>query len=277
MKVFMLTSACLLLFVSFPVRAQQSTIKIWNGLAPGTENRKDEEKIEGNNIVNVYQPELTIFLPEKQNKNCPAVLVFPGGGYKRVVIQKEGTKIAQWLNENGIAAFVLKYRLDPIEALQDAQRALSLVRSKAKEYNVNPDEIGVIGFSAGGHLAANLAIHHSRELMADHVDSVNCRPNFAILVYAYTGALPESSKPLYSSVDGDTPPTFLVHAIDDKSVPVDQSLEFYSSLRKAGVQCELHLYEKGGHGFALENDRGPVKSWAGLCIDWLRINGILSE
>lgn len=277
MKTCLLITACLLFVVSFPVKAQQSTVKIWNGLAPGTENRKDEEKIVGNNIVNVYQPELTVFLPERENGNCPAVLVFPGGGYKQIVIQKEGTKVAQWLNENGIAAFVLKYRLDPVEALQDAQRALSFVRSKAKEYNVNPEKIGVIGFSAGGHLAANLATHYSKDSMVDYTDSISCKPNFAILVYAYFGAVSGFPTPLYKFVDRDTPPSFLVHAIDDKSVPVEQSVDFYSSLRRAGVPCELHVYEKGGHGFALENDRGPVKSWAGLCIDWLRISGILTE
>ncbi|HUI31572.1 MAG TPA: alpha/beta hydrolase [Candidatus Acidoferrales bacterium] len=275
MKLFLSMTAFLLF--SICALAQQSTLKIWNGLAPGTENRNNEEKITGGSISNVYQPELTVFLPQNKIENCPAVLVFPGGGYTHLAFKKEGIKIGEWLSSNGIAAFVLKYRLNPAEALQDAQRAMSLVRARAKDYSIDPGKIGVIGFSAGGHLAANLVIHNSKASMTDYVDSVNCKPNFAILIYPYLGEVPGFSTLLYESVDKDFPPTFIVHASDDNKVPVQQSIDYYTGLHKAGVSCELHIFEKGGHGFALEDDRGPVKSWALLCIGWLKINGILLD
>lgn len=278
LKISHLTAAVLLLFASSFVLAQEPTIKIWNGLAPGTENqRNEEETISENNIVKVYQPELSIFLPANKNENLPAVLVLPGGGYTHLAFKKEGTKIAEWLNANGVAAFVLKYRLDPTDALHDAQRALCLVRSKAAEFHIDPEKIGVIGFSAGGHLAANLIAHDSKNSTMDSVDSVSCKPNFAVLIYAYLGDVPEFPIPLYESVTKDFPPAFLAHASNDERVPVQQSIDYYTALHKAGVPCELHIFENGGHGFALEDDRGPVKNWGELCIEWMKANGILTK
>lgn len=262
----------LMLFIFFvtPLYSQHKVIKIWPGLAPGTENRENNEKITGNNIINVYQPDLTIFLPERIDKNKPAVIVMPGGGYRQVVMKKEGYDIADWLNKNGIAAFVLKYRLKHEEALQDAQRALSFLRSNAEEYGINPDNIGVIGFSAGGHLAANLSTHYERDKIIDHIDSVSCKPDFMISVYGAVG-------PFVDDVDKNTPPAFLAHASDDPKVPVTQSVEYYLALHKNGVPAELHVYETGGHGFALRDVNKPVISWANRCIDWMKVQGILTQ
>ena len=253
-----------------PLYSQGKVIKIWPGLAPGTENRTDNEKTENGNVTNVYQPSLIIFLPEKVNANKPAVVVMPGGGYRQVVMRKEGFVIADWLNKNGIAAFVLKYRLNPEEALQDAQRTLSLLRSNAGKYNINPDNIGVIGFSAGGHLAADLSTHYEKDKFFDHIDSVNCKPDFMISVYGAVGSFVED-------VNRNTPPAFLVHASNDPKVPVTQSVDYYLALHDKGIPAELHVYEEGGHGFALMEIDKPVISWAVRCIDWMIVQGILTK
>ena len=252
-------------FFFISIQAQNQVLKIWNGLAPGTESRKNEEKIEDNRVKNVYQPDLTLFIPKESNKNRAAVLVLPGGGYTHVTIEKEGSKIAEWLNDNGIAAFVLKYRLNPDEALSDAQRALSFVRYKANEFNIDPEKIGVIGFSAGGHLAANLISHTSKQETKDAVDSTSCKPNFAILIYGWL-------QDQYQNVTKENPPTFLVHTSDDTRVPVEQSINYYTKLLENGVPAEMHIYEQGKHGFALEKERGLVINWVKSCIDWLELH-----
>ena len=267
---FAIISSGILFLLIASANAQNKVIKIWPGLAPGTEGKPDTEKVVGGGVTGVYQPDLTIFLTEKQNKNLPAVVVLPGGGYRQVVMRKEGYSIAEWLNKNGIAAFVLKYRLDKEAALSDAQRALSFLRANAKQYNINTDNIGVIGFSAGGHLAANLSTHYLKEKMIDAVDSVSCKPDFMISVYGAVGAL-------VKDVNKDTPPAFLAHAGDDPKVPVTQSVDYYLALHKYGVPAELHVYEKGGHGFALRDVDKPVISWATRCIDWMKVQGILGN
>jgi acetyl esterase/lipase len=272
----------LMIFISPIVYAQIDTQKIWSGSAPGTENKKNLERWEEpKTVYNVYQPDLTIFLPDGANVNTPAVIICPGGGYRRIVMEKEGYKIARWLNQNGIAGFVLKYRLVPQEALQDAQRAVSYLRSNANKYKIDLTKIGVMGFSAGGHVAGNLSTHFIKEKMKDKIDSVSCRPDFMISVYAYmepsdtNQSSPMYFTPFYKLVNKNTPPTFLVHSVDDESVPVEHSVNFYSALKKNGVPTELHIYEQGKHGFALEEDRTPVKSWPQLCINWLKVRGII--
>jgi acetyl esterase/lipase len=269
-------------FLTITLSAQNNAVKIWNGFAPGTENIKNEERWEEPSIVySVYQPDLTVFLPEGANANTPAVIVCPGGGFRRLVMEKEGYKVARWLNKFGIACFVLKYRLVPDAALLDAQRAVSFVRSKASEYNVNPAKIGVMGFSAGGHVVGNLSTHFSKSEMKDKIDSVNCRPDFMISVYAYmeprdTGKSSSMFfEPFYKLVNKNTPPTFLVHAADDQSVPVVHSVNFYSALRKNGVPTELHIFEQGKHGFALEETNGAVAIWTTLCTNWLKEREII--
>lgn len=250
--------------------AQNETINIWPGLAPGTENRENTEHKDGNNVVEVYQPDLTIMLPDNPDSKKPAIMVFPGGGYNKVVMKKEGYDIGKWFNDHGVAAFILKYRLRPDEALADAQRALSLVRQNAGKYNIDPDKIGVIGFSAGGHLAANISTHYNKEEMNDKIDSVSCKPDYEILVYG-------AGRQFIDDIDEDTPPTFLVHAGDDSKVPVTFSVNFYLKLKEENVPAEMHIYEQGEHGFALVPERGYVYSWGERCIDWLKIRGILAE
>ena len=279
-KLFNTLFICLLF--SITLSAQNNAVKIWNGPAPGTESLKNEERWEYPRIVySVYQPDLTIFLPEGANAKTPAVIICPGGGFRRLVMEKEGDKIARWLNKFGIAGFVLKYRLNQSTALFDAQRAVSFIRSKVDEYNLDPAKIGVMGFSAGGHVVANLSTHFSKSEMKDKIDSVSCRPNFMISVYAYIEPRemapdnPNYFTPFYTLVNKATPPTFLVHAADDESVPVEYSVNFYSALKKAGVPAELHIYEQGKHGFALEENRGAVETWPDLCIRWLKERGII--
>jgi acetyl esterase/lipase len=253
---------CMTILTATNFYAQNKVIKIWPGLAPGTESRTDNEKVNDGNIIDIYQPDLTVFLPSQPKENIPAVIIMPGGGYKQIVIDKEGYSIAKWLNENGVAAFVLKYRLDGSEALQDAQRALSFVRNNYKEYGIDPGKIGVIGFSAGGHLAANLSTHCEKDFYRDNIDSTSCKPDFMISVYGYLN-------PFLKDIDSSTPPAFLAHAGDDARVPVSESIDFYTALKKNNVPAELHVYEKGGHGFALREVDKPVNNWAKSCIDWL--------
>jgi acetyl esterase/lipase len=270
MKKVIMHFLVLIILLAAPLYPQHKVISIWPGSAPGTEGRENNEKVTDGSVTNVYQPDLTIFLPGKIDKNKPAVIVLPGGGYRQIVMKKEGYDIAEWLNKNGIAAFILKYRLDRNEALDDAQRALSLLRSNAEEYGINPDNIGVIGFSAGGHLAANLSTHFNKSKFTDHTDSVSCKPDFMISVYGAVG-------PFAGDVDQNTPPAFLAHASDDPKVPVTQSVDYYLALHKNGVPAELHVYENGGHGFALRDVDKPVISWANRCIDWMKVRGILTQ
>ncbi len=262
--------ALILFFISMQINAQNKVIKIWPGPAPGTENRANEEKVEGGNIINIYQPDLTIYIPQESNNALPAIVVLPGGGYSKIVIRKEGYKIAEWLNKNGIAAFVLKYRLNQNEALQDAQRTISLLRADSSEYKINPNNIGVIGFSAGGHLAANLSTHYEKTKMSDRIDSVSCKPDFMISVYGAVGQF-------VKDVNKNTPPAFLAHAGDDPKVSVTQSVDYYLALQKNCVPAELHVYETGGHGFALRDTSKPANSWAVRCIDWMKVQGILAK
>lgn len=175
----------LFLLSFYGLKAQQKIIPIWPGKAPGTKDRINDEKIVNERYYNVYQQDLRIFLTSLPDSNKPAVLIFAGGGYSHIAIVKEGYKVAKWLNSLGISAFVLKYRLNRVEALADAKRALRLIRNRAEEYNINTDNIGIMGFSAGGHLALNLAIHSRTQEMniKDKTDSTSCIPDFMVLIY----------------------------------------------------------------------------------------------
>ena len=273
-------SSFLFLFaITVSLQAQNQVNKIWPDLAPGSEKVVDQEKwTEGRSVTNVYQPDLTVFLPGHKSILAPAVIVFPGGGYNQIVIGKEGYKVAKWLNENGIVAFVLKYRLNRDEALRDAQRAVSVIRNDADKYGIDKTKIGVIGFSAGAHLACNLAVNHQDRKNYDSIDNESSRPDFWIGVYGvYKGINGVSGK--FKAIE-NSPPAFLVHAGNDSKVPVLSSVELYIDLKKNGVPAELHVYEKGEHGFALEVNRDPattstVTDWSKRCIDWLKLRGIL--
>ena len=262
----------LLFAISFSVQAQNEVIKIWPDLAPGSENTENKEQWrDKRSVTNVYQPDLTVFLADSQARPKPAVIIFPGGGYNQVVMEKEGYKIAGWLNEHGITAFVLKYRLNRETALRDAQRAVSQIRSYAAKYNIDSNKIGVIGFSAGAHLAGNLASNYLERERYDSIDTASSRPDFMIGVYSsYPGV----------KVHENFPPTFLVHAANDLKAPVLGCVQLYKSLIENKIPVEMHIYEYGGHGFALETDKGDtitstVLDWSGRCIEWLKLKGIL--
>jgi acetyl esterase/lipase len=289
-----LAAIVLALMVSVPhlTFAQNEEIQLWPSPAPDTEKRQDAERWDDKKqLYNVFQPRLVAFLPEQRDTNTPAIIVCPGGGYRFLVMEKEGYKIARWLKTNGIAAFVLVYRLDPSEALRDAQRAVSLLRSEAKKFSINGSKIGMIGFSAGANLCANLATHFQKVDVTDSIDSISSRPDFWIGVYGEyvpdeenKGAHPSFSslRPFSELITADTPPAFLVHAGDDPRVPALESVHLYEALRKHGVPAELHVYERGSHGFALEEDRGEavtstVMSWSRRCLEWLRVRGILTQ
>ncbi len=271
------------LTISFSLQAQTQVIKIWPNLAPGSENEENKEEwTETKDVSNVYQPDLTIFLPEHQVGLSPAIIVCPGGGYRKLVMEKEGYKVARWLNENGIAAFVLKYRLNPDEAVRDAQRAVSLLRKEAKKYGIDKNKIGIIGFSAGAHLAGNLVENNHESESYDEIDAVSSRPDFWIGIYGSYGDVGGSGNDRFQKkleVNKKTPPAFLVHAGNDSRVPVLASVELYSALKETGIPAELHIYEQGEHGFALETDRGPavtstVTSWSNRLLKWLKVRGI---
>jgi acetyl esterase/lipase len=246
-------------------------------------------------------PTLTPYLPPKERATGAAVIVCPGGGYTHLA-EHEGRPVAEWLNSIGVTAFVLKYRLGPRyhhpAMLQDAARAIRLVRARAAEWGLDPARVGILGFSAGGHLAATAGTHFDagRADATDPIERVSSRPSLLMLIYpvitmrekTHAGSkknlLGDDPKPelvaLLSNeeqVTKETPPTFLVHTMTDAAVPVENSLMFVSALRKAGVAFELHLYERGPHGFGLGAKPGAQDSnlatWPGHCADWLRLHG----
>lgn len=274
-----------------PPALTTATLPLWQQQAPRALGTADQDI-----------PTLTLFLPASPDRKLSAVIICPGGGYSTLANGHEGATVACWLTTQGVAAFVLKYRL-PVHGyrhpvpLMDAQRALSLVRARAKEWNLDPDRIGIMGFSAGGHLASTLSTHFHRGLPGarDPIDRQSCRPDFAILIYPVItmkelthggsrrnllGSFPDprlvESLSNETRVTKDTPPTFLVHASDDGSVPVRNSVNYYLALIKAGVPAEMHIYENGGHGFGMRFDSRSVAggTWQDRLADWLRARGL---
>jgi acetyl esterase/lipase len=251
------------------------------------EKSKDPVK-QDRRIFNVSIPTITLYRPASTSTNAPvpAVVICPGGAYGGLAFDIEGSDVARWLNSLGIAGVVLKYRVPMAKddgkhrlPLQDAQRALSLVRSRAAEWNLDPQRIGVMGFSAGGHLAVNACNHHEcRAYDAfDAVDQASCRPDFAILVYPAYLALKSPGPDLYPEikVTSNTPPTFLVHAEDDP-ISVENSLFYYLALKEANVPAQMVLYAKGGHGYGLGVRGGPVAGWPNACRLWMEDQGIVA-
>ncbi len=230
-------------------------------------------------LTDVSTPTVSVFLPEQSKQNGTAVLVLPGGGLQRLAIEHEGLEVAQWLNELGITAFVLKYRV-PARAqigVQDAQRALSIIRSKANQWQVDPDCIGCIGFSAGAEICAYLATQHDDRQYEpiDEVDTASCRPNFAALIYpgGLVGFREAGVKQAITSKLGKTtPPFFIAHAFDDASL---NSLEFAVALKKANVPAEIHVYQKGVHGFGARSTGQPLDAWRNAFSVWAESNGWL--
>jgi acetyl esterase/lipase len=225
-----------------------------------------------------------MYFPPKEKDTGAAVVICPGGGYNVLAMDLEGEEVAAWLNSIGVTGIVLKYRVPARNGqprhqapLQDAQWALSLVRSHAADWRIDPGRIGILGFSAGGHLAAAAATNHDRRQYdaLDAVDKVSCKPDFVVLIYpayltAKDGLAPEIR------VTKETPPTFLAHAADDPVSP-ENSIAFFKALRRAGVPAELHIYGSGGHGFGLRHSDHPCSTWPQRCEEWLRSRGLLRK
>ena len=243
-------------------------------------NHKDPER-----IAYVAEPTLTLFQPD-ENANGACVIVCPGGAYNILAWPKEGTEVAEWFNSFGVTAAVLKYRVprrDPEfrhrEPLQDAQRAIRMVRSRATEWNVDPDRVGILGFSAGGNLTALTGMHWKSPSYPaqDSVDDVSPRPDFMCPIYAaYLGQAYADEGPLGElvAIGADTPPTFLAVTADDKERGVHAALMFVE-LQRAGVPVELHVYSKGGHGYGIRASDNPVSTWHHRLRDWMAIQGLL--
>lgn len=281
-------------------------IPIWTKSIPDAELIKGEETYSDGIAMNVSNPTIKIFSPINANSGV-AVLVFPGGGYTKVAVELEGSEICEWLASLGVTGILLKYRVpdsgphyykdchcekDPTKplALQDAQRAMGLVRSQAKQWNINPNKIGVMGFSAGGHLVADISTNYRKRAysLTDNIDTTNCRPNFGIVMFP--GHMTARSNNPYElnkklPVDGNTPPTFLLQAGNDPIDTVQHSLVYYIALKKANVHAEYHIYAEGGHAFGLNRtilnnpnwNKLPIADWENLVERWLKTIKMISN
>ena len=274
-----------------PVQDGQ-VIPLWTGAAPGALGTDDSDI-----------PALTVFLPRTVAANTPAVIVCPGGGYVRLAANHEGRQVASFLNSLGLAAFVLRSRLGPryhhpVE-MGDVQRAIRLVRERSASWSLDPSRIGIMGFSAGGHLAmtASTMFDGGNPGASDPIDRVSSRPDFAVLGYpvismtepwthqgsktALLGASPDAALAAQLSgeraVTRETPPTFLFHTNADTTVPPENSVQYYLALRRASVPAEMHIFEKGAHGVGLANDDTALSAWSTLLANWLRGRGIVRE
>lgn len=261
-------------------------------LAPEVDTTKPGDELVGGERVirlgNVSAPTLTIYQPDPANNTGAAVLVCPGGGYHILAMDLEGTEVCAWLNRIGVTAGLLKYRVPRREGipphelpLQDAQRALGLLRARAAEWGVDAHRIGVLGFSAGGHLAAMLSNHHQTRgyTPVDAADQVSCRPDFAVLIYP--GYLASKDRKMEIAPElqikaGVTPPTFLAMAEDDP-VGVENPIVYYLALKQAGVAAEMHLYPAGGHGYGLRRTEKTVTTWPDRVADWMKAAGWLKK
>jgi acetyl esterase/lipase len=274
------------------------SIPLWGDKIPNSNDKKVEEVYKDDHWNVVTKPDIAVFLPSKYIRTGKAVLVIPGGGYHAISYTWEGTDVAKWLNSNGITAFVLKYRLPTTKnnivgyksPLLDAARAMRLIRANADKWDIDKNSIGVMGFSAGGHLAATLGTRYETDGNAhiDAIDTLSARPDFMVLLYpvitmdGFThggsrknliGENPSKELVEYYSnekhVTKNTPPTFLAAASGDYSVPVKNSLSFYEALQKNDKKAEIHIYQGGGHGFSLANTNGVIASWKNSCLEWL--------
>lgn len=235
-------------------------------------------------LGHVSRPTLTVYAPTGINTGA-AVVVFPGGGYTILALDLEGSEVCAWLNADGVNCVLVKYRVPgsgpypkSSAALQDAQRAVGLVRQHAAEWHIDPHRVGVLGFSAGGHLAAAVSTNFATRLYpaVDGADQLSCRPDFTVLVYPAYLAAPGPGAGLSPDipVTGQTPPAFLVQAEDDKAAPVENSIAYYLALKQAKVPAEMHLFAEGGHGYGLRRTKLPVTEWTGEAERWLRTVGV---
>jgi acetyl esterase/lipase len=285
----------------------QTVIPLYNnGKIPNSKPTADREDYHYETggiliVTDISRPTLTVFLPSKEKATGAAIIICPGGGYANLAMGHEGTDVARWFNEHGIAAFVLKYRIPEdstminkeIGPLQDAQRALLIVRSGAIQWGIDPRRVGIMGFSAGGHLASTAGTHFEKRLI-DNPGLIPLRPDFMILIYPVISFNPQiahlgsehnllgpnpSAEKIkeYSNelqVTDQTPPAFLVHAMDDQVVPPANSVEFAGALKRHRVPVELHLIDHGGHGFGMHYPASG-RPWMELCIEWLKKEGFI--
>jgi acetyl esterase/lipase len=293
----------LLLNSHLSVNAQPKIFKVWPNKIPGAiacPSYVMSTESNGYSSKNVSDPTLDFYPCPADKSVGAAVIICPGGGYARLAIDHEGVKIAVWLNSLGISAFVLKYRLPSdsimvdksIGPLQDGQEAIRIVRRRAKEWGINPNKIGIMGFSAGGHLASTISTHFNEKVYLP-ADTTSARPDFSILIYPVIsmdtlfthkgsrnnllGEKPSQELVRHFSnelqVNKSTPPAFLVHSTDDPAVPVQNSINYLLALKKNKVSGELHIYEKGGHGYGLGRTNGTESTWPEACKKWLQVKG----
>ena len=285
-----------MLFASISTKAQQ-VIPLWDGKPPFTRKHIPHDKLgKGGRITKVSVPELTVYFPEKTVANQMGILICPGGGYGILAIQHEGHEVARWYSERGYVAAVLKYRLPDAELLHqvwevplaDAKQGIRIIRKHAKEWGIDSGKIGVLGFSAGGHLAASISVHGENA----KGNQLSSRPDFSILIYpvismdttiTHQGSrknllgekLGSAWEDYYSTekqVNASTPPAFLVHSWDDKGVVPDNSIRYAKALKSMGTKVELHLFEKGGHGYGMGNKEahGNAAMWPTLSDEWIK-------
>jgi acetyl esterase/lipase len=271
------------------------------GMIPNYQDVGEKEVWDTTDIVRVSKvqvPDIKVYLPSKKNRTGDAVIICPGGGYWILAYDWEGEDIAKYWNSKGIAAIVLKYRLPTSEAqleahkspLMDAQRAMRLVRYHARDWGIKADRIGIMGFSAGGHLASSLSTHYDSGNPAspDPIERISCRPDFSILMYpviSFTGdfqhsgsrqALVGEDEELMNyfsnelQVTEDTPPAILIHSTDDNAVPVENSIVYYQALVKNGISAEMHIYPYGGHGYSLATGQGHLAGWTERVWEWVK-------
>jgi len=280
----------------------QEILKLWSDKIPySTGIVGQEEYTDQGHVRNIQDPTITVYLPDKEKATGAAVVICPGGGYSVLAIKHEGHDVAKWFTEFGVAGIVLKNRLPTSEniteksevAMTDAQRAVRMVRFYAPEWGIMPDKIGIMGFSAGGHLASTVGTHFDYGLAdsSDPIQKISCRSDFMILMYPvismsedfmHSGSMknllgenPSSDQMLRFSNDKqvtvETPPTILIHSSDDKGVPVANSIKFYEALQKNGIPSELHIYNSGGHGYGLgRNDGTSHNLWTETCEAWMQ-------
>ncbi len=286
--------------------AQNKVIDIWNGKVPGA-IQSDEFKQRVDTTAgwvdkhSIVKPDLYFYPAPAEKATGTAVIICPGGGYSGLAIRHEGLQVAQWFNSLGITAFVLTYRQPDdaimenksIAPMQDGQRAMRIVRRHAKEWGINPDKIGIMGFSAGGHVASTISTHYN-EKVYEPDDLTSARPDFSLLIYpvismdstiTHMGSrvnllgnnpTPEQVKHFSNElqVDAQTPPAFLVQSFDDDAVPVQNSILYALALRKYNIPSELHLYQSGGHGYGMGRSTNTESTWTEACRNWLKARGL---
>ena len=292
LAVFTLSAASLLAAPGEPIR-------LWPKDAPGETSNIGEEKdtsgpksglVAGKPLIrlgNVSQPTITVYRPAKEKDTGASVVICPGGGYSILAYDLEGSEVCEWLNSIGVTGVLLKYRVPKraalekhTAALQDAQRAIGLVRAGAGEFGVDPKRIGILGFSAGGHLAAAASNNYEKRTYeaVDDADKVSCRPDFSILIYPAYLTVKEKDDAIAPElpITANTPQTFLTMTEDD-GVRVEGPLFYYLALKKVKVPAEMHLYPTGGHGYGLRPSQHTVTTWPKRAEEWMRVRGLLTK